>query len=106
MTTRKDQIIEQAKHEDSEGYFGFISGAEWADSHPIDPNSHIIELIHQRSIAFDDARDAREKLAIAVDYLEQISKNKWVSGSMEMIGSEHTLQAKAKEALLMIKDMK
>lgn len=35
VMTRKQQIIEQAKHEDSDGYFGFISGAEWADDNPI-----------------------------------------------------------------------
>lgn len=33
--TRKERIKDAAKHEDSDGYFGFISGAEWADLNPL-----------------------------------------------------------------------
>ncbi len=49
----------------------FQSGALWADANPIEP---ILELIHQRSIAFDEARDAREKLKIATEALEEICR--------------------------------
>lgn len=31
---RDDEIEAAAKHEDSDGYFGFISGAKWADENP------------------------------------------------------------------------
>lgn len=31
---REIQIRDAAKYEDSDSYFGFISGAEWADDNP------------------------------------------------------------------------
>lgn len=31
---REKQIIEMAKHQDSDSYFGFIEGAKWADENP------------------------------------------------------------------------
>lgn len=47
----------------------FEAGATWSDEHPIEP---ILELIHQRSIAFDEVKIASNKLAIAMEALEHI----------------------------------
>jgi len=46
---------------------GFNAGAAWADSHPIEPGLEIIDLIHDRSVAYD-------KLKIATEALEDIAK--------------------------------
>jgi len=68
---RKEQIKDAAKHEDSDGYFGFIAGAEWADANPHDS---IAELIHQRSIAFDEAKKFQTQLVIATEVLKKYVK--------------------------------
>jgi hypothetical protein len=99
--TRKDQISEAAYefalkthpdvlHELVASIFRV--GSEWADANP---HESITELIHQRSIAFDDALDARTKLAIAVEALEHYEKIE-----------DFRVSAKAFLALKKIKDMK
>lgn len=52
-------------------YQDFCSGAEWADNNPQDEFQLIIDLIHQRSVAFDYSKEQSEKLAIAIEALEQ-----------------------------------
>ncbi len=49
----------------------FIDGAEWADNNPQDECDHIIELIHQRSVAFDYGREQSEKVKLAIKAFEQ-----------------------------------
>ncbi len=61
MKTREEQIQEAAKSSRSVVFKqDFIDGARWADENPLE---FIGDLITQRSIAFDEARDAREALA-------------------------------------------
>lgn len=56
--------------------YGFIQGAQWADANPKDPNDIIIELIHQRSVAFDQVREEMEKVKIAKEALDKIGNAK------------------------------
>lgn len=68
--TRGEQI-KNASRELSEvidSYSSFISGANWADGHPQDESQLIIDLIHQRSVAFDYGREQSELLKKEQDY--------------------------------------
>lgn len=53
--TRAEQIREQAKHEDSDGYFGFISGAEWADNNPA--WMEVVDLLHDHKLMREALED-------------------------------------------------
>lgn len=66
LTERDQQILEQAKHEDSDGFFGFISGAEWADANN-DRTRAVLHLEHR-------CQDLAAQLEIAMDALDYI---KW-----------------------------
>lgn len=83
MKSRKEIIEEAARERYQElvnvygGYQIFIKGAEWADANPKPESDIIIDLIHQRSIAFDYGREQSENLAIAnvmVETLESVRK--------------------------------
>jgi hypothetical protein len=52
-------------------YQDFCYGAEWADNNPQDVPLFVIDLIHQRSIAFDESRNQRIKAEIAIEALKQ-----------------------------------
>lgn len=117
MTTREEQI-EYARPKDLSYRCTDIhccaskvwaEAIEWADANPQTTGEIVIEAIKnigQDARSYLLLKSTEAKLAIAVDYLEQIQRNKWVSGSIEMIGSEDTLKHKAYEALAKIKDMK
>lgn len=47
MSDRRKQIEDVAKHEDSDSYFGFVAGAEWADANPIKESEKDLLYMHQ-----------------------------------------------------------
>jgi len=74
---RKEQAEEAAMTELVKTYNGtsvdyFVMGVEWADKNPQNEVSFILDLIHQRSIAFDEAKTYREKLEIAIEALKYL----------------------------------
>jgi len=61
-SNRLKEIVKASKEfaETKDGcYDCFIDGARWSDANQ---TGHIIDLIHQRSVAFDYGRDAIEAL--------------------------------------------
>jgi hypothetical protein len=84
---RLEQIKEAAKDRYTLTDFAFIAGAEWADNNPQDQNQLIIDLIHQRSVAFDYGREQSEMLKIAMEALINGSKDGvfWRENALEKI---------------------
>lgn len=74
--TRREQIEKGA---DDNGYDltlpAFVEGAEWADANPQDVALFAVDLIHQRSIAFDYGRDQAAMLKVAIEAMEESMKH-------------------------------
>lgn len=73
--TRKQQIIDQAKHEDSDGYFGFIAGAEWADENPSFENTVKFEG-HDHKVCLTILRHYHETLYFCAGLISTMEKFK------------------------------
>lgn len=88
---RRKQIEEQAKHEDSDSYFGFISGAEWADANPCDHfcdgvNKMVPEYLSQIGKLQARIEKLREALAYAWDIIDgEFSSTSFYKEFKEMI---------------------
>lgn len=63
----KQAAIEQAKHEDSDGYFGFLTGAEWQ----FERDKARIELAEKER----DAARSDDELHASVDYWAERGKS-------------------------------
>ena len=68
--TREEQIIERAKHEDSDSYFGFVAGAKWADENP--DKEKKLNQAFEHANELDIRWQLEEKLQIAKEALELI----------------------------------
>lgn len=49
-----------------------VDGMKWADNNPQDESQLIIDLIHQRSVAFDEAREYRQMFEVAEKTLKEV----------------------------------
>lgn len=50
----EEKAIERAKHEDSEGYFGFLTGAEWQHAQDKIIYDKLIQVIREQRVALND----------------------------------------------------